>query len=98
MASPTWSPRSKPRRPRGRRLKHVATIRLTESGVAAGVEPEPLDRDDPLARVDGTTNAVVCSARPLGEVMIAGPGAGPELAGQGVLSDLIAVATRLSPT
>jgi homoserine dehydrogenase len=79
----------------GRRLKHVATIRIAESGLVAGVQPEALDRDDPLAQVDGTTNAVICTASPLGEVMIAGPGAGPELAGQGVLSDLIAVATHL---
>jgi homoserine dehydrogenase len=50
-----------------------------------------LRADDPLARVDGTANAVVCKASPLGEITITGPGAGPELAGQGVLSDLIAV-------
>ena len=47
---------------------------------------------DPLARIEGTANAVVCRASPLGEVTIAGPGAGPELAGLGVLSDVIAVA------
>jgi homoserine dehydrogenase len=70
------------------RLKHVATL----DSELARVEPEVLQPDDPLARIEGTTNAVVCRARPLGEVMIAGPGAGPELAGQGVLSDVIAVA------
>ena len=47
---------------------------------------------DPLATIEGTTNAVVCRASPVGEVTIVGPGAGPELAGQGVLSDLITVA------
>jgi homoserine dehydrogenase len=72
------------------RLKHVATLDPSE-GVAR-VEPELLPVDDPLARMDGTTNAVVLRARPVGEVTIAGPGAGPELAGQGVLSDLLAVA------
>ena len=60
--------------------------------VTARVEPELLSPDDPLARIEGTTNAVVCRAIPVGEVAVAGPGAGPELAGQGVLSDLIAVA------
>jgi homoserine dehydrogenase len=80
----------------GARLKHVA--RLGFSGpdgageVSARVQPEFVPRDDPLAHVDGTTNAVVCRASPLGEVTIIGPGAGPQLAGQGVLSDLIAVA------
>jgi homoserine dehydrogenase len=70
------------------RLKHVATL---DSEVAR-VELEVVPPDDPLARIEGTTNAVVCRARPVGEVTIAGPGAGPELAGQGVLSDLLAVA------
>jgi len=42
--------------------------------------------------IEGTTNAVVCTAGPLGEITISGPGAGPQLAGQGVLSDVIAIA------
>lgn len=82
----------------GARLKHVATLEFSEpdgaGDVKARVEPELLGGDDPLARIDGTTNAVVCRAIPVGEVIVAGPGAGPELAGQGVLSDLIAVGRR----
>jgi homoserine dehydrogenase len=57
------------------------------------VEPLPLGGDDLLANVEGTTNAVTLRAEPVGEVTIIGPGAGPELAGQGVLSDLIRVAS-----
>jgi homoserine dehydrogenase len=80
----------------GARLKHVATLEFSESAGAANViarvEHERVDRHDPLANVDGTTNAIVCRADPIGEITIIGPGAGPELAGQGVLSDLIAVA------
>jgi homoserine dehydrogenase len=80
----------------GKRLKHVATLGFAEPDgageVTARVEPELVPPDDPLARIEGTTNAVVCRAIPVGEVTVAGPGAGPELAGQGVLSDLIAVA------
>jgi homoserine dehydrogenase len=78
------------------RLKHVATLEFSGPGgtgdVTARVEPELVRPDDALAHIDGTTNAVVCRAIPVGEVVVAGPGAGPELAGQGVLSDLIAVA------
>lgn len=62
--------------------------------VTAQVEPEAVPADDLLARIDGVANAVVCRARPVGEVTIIGPGAGPRLAGQGVLSDLIAVARQ----
>jgi homoserine dehydrogenase len=50
--------------------------------------------DDPLANIDGVMNAVVCRADPVGQIVVIGPGAGPELAGQGVLSDLIALAGR----
>ena len=80
----------------GGRIKHVATLSFPDpdgSGdVIARVQPELVGRDDPLVNIEGTTNAVVCTASPLGEVMISGPGAGPQLAGQGVLSDVIAIA------
>jgi homoserine dehydrogenase len=80
----------------GKRLKHVATLEFSEpdgrGDVSARVEPELVPPEDPLARIEGTTNAVVCRAIPVGEVTVTGPGAGPELAGQGVLSDVIAVA------
>jgi len=81
---------------RGARLKHVATLEFSEPGgagdVTARVEPEHVSGDDPLANIEGTSNAVVCRAEPIGEVTIIGPGAGPQLAGQGVFSDLIAIA------
>ena len=80
----------------GARVKHVATLEFSgpdgAGEVSARVQRELVPRDDPLANIEGTTNAVVCRASPVGEVTIIGPGAGPELAGQGVLSDLIAVA------
>jgi homoserine dehydrogenase len=80
----------------GARLKHVATLEFSEpdgaGNVTARVEPELVSADDPLANIEGTSNAVVCRAEPIGEVTIIGPGAGPQLAGQGVFSDLIAVA------
>ena len=74
------------------RLKHVATLDFSGPDVVARVQPASLPPDDPLAGIDGTANAIVCRADPLGEIAVVGPGAGPELAGQGVLSDLIAVA------
>ena len=80
----------------GRSIRHVATLEFAQpdgaGDVTARVEPMPLPHTDPLAAIGGTTNAVVCRTAPLGDVTIIGPGAGLELAGQGVLSDLIAVA------
>lgn len=86
----------------GRRVKHVATLEYSEpdgaGSVSARVEPDQVGGDDPLADIEGTTNAVVCRATPIGQVTIIGPGAGPELAGQGVLSDLIAIARSRTAT
>jgi homoserine dehydrogenase len=80
----------------GAHVKQLVTLQFLEadgkSDVVSRVEPALLPRDDPLASISGVLNAIVCRAGPVGEVMVTGPGAGPELAGQGVLSDLIAVA------
>jgi homoserine dehydrogenase len=82
----------------GGRIKHVATLSFDGPGgagsVTARVQPELLGPGDPLVNVNGTTNAVVFEAAPVGQVTITGPGAGPRLAGQGVLSDIIAVASQ----
>ena len=87
----------------GGTLKHVASLSFAEPGsagaepgsagpVSARVQTEVVRPGDPLAGVDGAINALVCRAEPVGQVTITGPGAGPALAGQGVLADLIAVA------
>jgi homoserine dehydrogenase len=80
----------------GARIKELVTLEPSRVGGAASliarVEPALLPNEDRLAGVSGVANAVVCRAEPVGEVVVTGPGAGPELAGQGVFSDLIAVA------
>ena len=63
--------------------------------LVARVQPEIVEDGDPLLGIDGTMNCVIAEAEPVGEIRIAGPGAGPQLAGQGVLSDLIRVACEL---
>ncbi|HET8673128.1 MAG TPA: homoserine dehydrogenase [Thermoleophilaceae bacterium] len=78
----------------GARIKHVATLEPSDGALAASVTPQLVRADDPLANIQGATNALICNADPVGQITITGPGAGPELAGQGVLSDLIAVARR----
>jgi homoserine dehydrogenase len=79
----------------GSPIRSVARLAPSRSSGAASLEarvaPVTLDPADPLARIDDSLNAVICEADPVGEVTVAGPGAGPELAGQGVLSDLIAL-------
>ena len=82
-------------RSRGHRIREVATLEQSSDGrLAARVEPVELEADDRLAGVDGTDNALTCRVRPLGEITVIGPGAGIDLAGQGVLSDLVNAALR----
>ena len=79
----------------GQRIRHVATLAFAgpeASAVTARVQPEAVPAGDLLAGIDGVNNAVLCRASPVGEITIIGPGAGPQLAGQGVLSDVIAIA------
>jgi homoserine dehydrogenase len=74
-------------------VRPVESLVAAEEGtLVARTGPEELDPDDPLAAVTGLGNAVICRCDPLGEVVLTGPGAGPALAGQGVLSDAIALA------
>jgi homoserine dehydrogenase len=81
----------------GGRLRHISTLEFSgpdgTGTVTARVQPEAVAASDPLTRIDGVTNALIFQANPVGQITITGPGAGPQLAGQGVLSDIIA-ATR----
>ncbi|MFZ0757507.1 MAG: homoserine dehydrogenase, partial [Trebonia sp.] len=85
----------------GGRLRHVATLAFGgpdgTGTVTARVRPEAVPAGDPLAGIDGATNALVFHATPVGQVTITGPGAGPHLAGQGTLADIITVARGRAP-
>jgi homoserine dehydrogenase len=75
-------------------IRELATLEVGEDGggggVSADVRPAVVEPGDRLAAVRGTENAVMYRADPIGELTVCGPGAGMELAGQGVLSDLLA--------
>ncbi len=64
----------------GGRLRHVATLAFSGPGgtgsVTARVQPEAVPASDPLASVDGVSNALILQASPVGEIMVTGPGAG----------------------
>lgn len=83
----------------GKRIKLISSLQhVTNNGntvLEARVEPVALPLNDALARVDGVMNAITFQADTLSEVMIIGPGAGRLQTGQGLLSDLIALAPFL---
>jgi homoserine dehydrogenase len=76
----------------GGSLRSVTTLALSEGRLQARVEPTALAQGDPLASVDGVRNAVIVQTEERGELRYEGPGAGPEIAGKGVLDDVIAIA------
>ncbi|MBC7319004.1 hypothetical protein H5T57_07155, partial [Candidatus Bipolaricaulota bacterium] len=69
-----------------------------KNGVEAKVGPERLPLSDPLAQVGGVLNALTLELDPLGSITIVGPGAGPEVTGHAVLSDLLAIHRELERT
>ena len=67
-------------------------IELEPRAGLAAVRAGAVTPEDPLFGIDGTTNAIHLDVEPVGRIVISGPGAGRPLAGQGVFSDLIALA------
>ena len=73
-------------------VRSVTTLtRAASGGVSASVEPVVLEDDDPLRGVDGVENRLVVETPEGEELSFRGPGAGPEIAGLGVLNDLRAM-------
>lgn len=74
----------------GKRIKLIASLRRGGDELEASVSPQALPLDDPLARVDGATNALSIRSDTLAEVTISGPGAGAIATAQGLLADVLA--------
>ena len=77
----------------GRRWRLVAYVEPgTAGGWRVGVEPRSVPQDAPLAYLADGRNALVVRTDEVGEVWIAGPGAGAEVTASGVLADLLQAA------
>jgi len=78
------------------RVKLIASLKvaseLGNTPLEARVKPVELSLSDPLAQVNGSMNALTLQTDTLSSVTIIGPGAGRLETGQGLLSDLIAIA------
>ncbi|HEY0756081.1 MAG TPA: homoserine dehydrogenase [Ktedonobacteraceae bacterium] len=74
----------------GKRIKLIASIQRDAEQLVASVIPQALALDDPLARIDGATNALAIQADTLSEVIVSGPGAGALATAQGLLADVLA--------
>jgi len=80
----------------GKTWRLVARVERSDAGWRAGVEPELVDRTTPLGSLAGPGNLLVFATEALGDVVIAGPGAGRRATGHAVIADLVALARGTS--
>jgi homoserine dehydrogenase len=85
-------------RARGRRVKLVASASLCGGTASGTVAPVELGASDPLAMLDGTSNALVIETDLLGRLAITQIDAGLTHTAYALLSDLVWLTTRLSLT
>ena len=70
-------------------VKLLAVAERTAEGVCGRVHPVMLPNHHPLAAIRGATNAVFIEGPAIGELLLAGPGAGGEPTATAVLGDII---------
>jgi homoserine dehydrogenase len=75
----------------GGAIKPIVTARWTSDGLTAYAGPAFIPAAHALARIDGVQNAIVLGGAPGGELMFAGPGAGPVATASTVLDDVFEV-------
>jgi len=76
---------------RGRRIKLIAEVASSDSGMTARVAPMELPMEHPLAGIMNAMNALTFTTDHLGDVTIIGPGAGRIETGQALLTDILSI-------
>ncbi len=75
----------------GYRIKLVAVAERNDDGYELRVHPALVDKHHSLAKADGADNYLIINADPLGQVSLAGPGAGQGATAAAIVADLIAL-------
>ncbi|MDR3165369.1 MAG: homoserine dehydrogenase, partial [Synergistaceae bacterium] len=81
---------------RGAKIKLIAGAALDGGKVTGYVLPREVESSDPLASVNGIANAVNIVTDNLGTVSIIGPGAGKIQTAQGLISDMLDIASGMT--
>ncbi|HXW21743.1 MAG TPA: homoserine dehydrogenase, partial [Rhodomicrobium sp.] len=76
----------------GYRIKLLAVAARTPGGIEARVSPTMIPRSSALASVDGVLNCVAVEADFVGQIILAGPGAGSRPTASSVASDIVDIA------
>jgi len=77
----------------GKRIKLIAGVERKDGKVTGYAAPRAIPETHPLASVRDALNAVCITTDNLGDVMIVGPGAGARETAQGLLSDMLEIAS-----
>ena len=80
----------------GYRIKLLGVAQKTDSGIEQRVHPTMVPRASAIARIDGVLNAVAIDGDAVGEVVLAGPGAGGNATASAVLGDIADIARGLA--
>jgi homoserine dehydrogenase len=91
---PETAARARAARAAGRRLKLVASARAAEPRADVRVVLEELAADDPLANLDGQSNALELDTWPTGRIVITQRDGGLEKTAYALVSDLVTLARR----
>ncbi len=81
----------------GRHIKLVANLRLIEKGAQVYVLPLMIKKDDMLAKISGSTNAVTLSGKFSEDITLIGKGAGSLPTASAIVSDLNKVLRHPEP-
>lgn len=81
----------------GMTLKLLGVAKLYDGRINVRVYPALLDREHPLASVNGSYNAVFLKGNSIDEIMLSGPGAGGIETASAVVGDIVSIIARPSP-
>ncbi|QFT32494.1 Homoserine dehydrogenase [Labrenzia sp. THAF82] len=76
----------------GYRIKLLGVAQQTETGIEQRVHPTMVPKNSAIAQVDGVLNAVAVDGDFVGEIVLAGPGAGGDATASAVVADVADVA------
>ena len=80
----------------GYRIKLLGVALMTESGIEQRVHPAMVPKHSAIAEVSGVTNCVAIDGDAVGNLLLAGPGAGAGPTASAVMSDILDVARGAS--
>jgi homoserine dehydrogenase len=79
----------------GYRIKLLGVAERTTAGIEARVTPVLIEKDTALAEIDGVTNCIGIDGDFVGNLLVAGPGAGSKPTASAVASDIIDIGRGL---